>query len=680
MEEYASSYIWLRQFVDILEQNGISSLCFLKSACAKQWAPDTQIAFVGPCNSGKSTLINALCRSHALPTGMNVDMRIPVRLGCGDNGDSVIVHSLRSGPSRLLSSDDYWEQYSCLPGEKPGLWEDATILRPTAWSDAQLIDTPGWQPTQMDAFETYLNAEILVCVLNAVHLLSLENQVFFRYLKAHWDNGSLFFAVNWINLVPPQEEECLFGQFRDYLQDTWKVPVDEDFLSCRYFGIDAYQAACVRNHIPIEIHVGGKILNIDLQPESEAESGILLFENALREEMDNLSAKPFYSPYLHAKLAEGLRDFKKQAESNLTECANRIRDVEIQINALNQQWKEWNALREQLKWLYQQLLESIAEKAADVYDSFIWDVEADWEKYFSAQKIPFGVVEQAKLAKVQVIYGVKAVGHSLSEEDERKRDHEIRNATSGLTNAIQVYIQSKLEGLDSRIAAECTDIAAAYEQRITRAKGSTFSLGKEQDYFLESIHEKNFCRSEENSSTLIQQSNPQYMLLSILLFQNSTLAYDSLFMDLSPEKLIAEGFYRKIYNLCVTTIFGYVTGTLFLSMIARCLWSIYRRVDDAATMAQRLLLSSKELILNELRQNRNEFANSFQSTLKSDMAVAYKMLMEEPTKRLSECKTDLLHLEEQKMQIQREQNRERRVLEKAEFKLIEILDNIKQGA
>lgn len=562
------------------------------------------ILFAGKFNAGKSTLINALVgekrqRTGALPETAEVA--------------EVICHR---------------------------------------YKNVVLIDTPGHDTEYAVNLSALPCADILIYVLNAGNFMSSQDREMIQEIKKQWQGSTVFFVINWMDLIPTDPLKNVEQQMKQCIKAVWGE-------KSMIFFTNGFLAECIRTDSPYTLRQGHRFISMQISEADMEESGLPGLEDALLKAASSHKTNIQYCRRRFAIIKQTLHRTEEMIGQRQTAFETVVEELSREKENLAHISSCLQMVWVNIEQLFSQLLQEIATKTGQFYDNFVKDVEEHWDGHFDQAKVDFGIIEQAKLAKCQVEYEIKKFAtHRLTEKDIQERNARFKESTYAVSLSIQEYIQNKSYDMKSQMETECESLLLAYEKRLSELGGKMMSAGLDGVDLQEILSNVMDANGIKADIIVFKEVKPEQLVLSLVLFQNTTMAYDSLFVQMSPEEFIAEGLYRKLYGLCVTTAIGCVTGTYFLGLLAQCAYQVFRRYEKASDMGRQLLLSAREETVRALRSNRQAFMGQMEHELEKNLADSRRIFQEIRERIMERNRADMEQVIQRLKQNEMEQEKQ----------------------
>lgn len=196
------------------EQN-VELLLDTKAICDYLVHPNFRIAVFAPFNHGKSTLLNALLGSHALPMDLIPTTGSVINIKYGDEVRTRIT--MLDGSHTNESGTEILKRFAILDDERR-MRDDVAYVEvfcpdPLLKEGVELLDLPGTNDmaAQDDLVRSQiLSADLVIQVLDARKLMTLGEREGLRDWLIDRGINTVIFVINFLNLLEPsqQQEVC----------------------------------------------------------------------------------------------------------------------------------------------------------------------------------------------------------------------------------------------------------------------------------------------------------------------------------------------------------------------------------------------------------------------------------------------------------------------------------------
>jgi Dynamin family len=195
-------------------------LAELRAAWRHYTSEGVRVAVVGPFNHGKSTLLNALLGTRALPVDVVPSTGGVITLRHGTVPETRVV--LAGGETVSEPGFDLLRRFALLDDARR-MQDDVTAVElrlphPLLARGVTLLDLPGTNDRhEQDALvrETLLSVDLVVYLLNARQLFTLEEQTQVRTWLLDRGISEMVFVLNFLNLVEPEDRERVWQRAVD---------------------------------------------------------------------------------------------------------------------------------------------------------------------------------------------------------------------------------------------------------------------------------------------------------------------------------------------------------------------------------------------------------------------------------------------------------------------------------
>ncbi|AFY45954.1 DnaJ-class molecular chaperone with C-terminal Zn finger domain [Nostoc sp. PCC 7524] len=231
--------------------------------------PNFRIAVFGPFNHGKSTLLNAILGTRALPIDLIPTTGAAITVKYGSDVRTRIM--LRDGTEIYRSGTEVLQQYAILDGDRQMRKDVASVevFCPHTFLETgvELIDLPGTNDRdEQDNLvrEQLLSADLVVQLLDARKLMTLGERENLRDWLLDRNIKTVIFVANFINLLDPEEQKQVQNRLR-FVAESFRAELPPGFSNL--YRVDALPALRAR----LKGDVG-----------AASSSGLVAFETALQ--------------------------------------------------------------------------------------------------------------------------------------------------------------------------------------------------------------------------------------------------------------------------------------------------------------------------------------------------------------------------------------------------------------
>lgn len=260
-----------------------------------------KILFMGKFKTGKSTLINAFVGKSIMATRATACTAVIATVKYGRDIDRVrVVYTPESQRApEIFDTNQFARKFAIRQSEEQQLIKSGgRIERFAEVSHAEmfstngffadgtcLIDSPGLEEdiSRTTVTKKFLpRANAIVFTLDATMLFSAKEREYIADNFAGKHMTNLFFVVNKINQIQPDQTDIVKSKVRNQLEGVFTNSAgrfDGALYERRVFFLDAYGAECVRTNTPHKIQVGRREVEV---PVTLAETGFIAFADELR--------------------------------------------------------------------------------------------------------------------------------------------------------------------------------------------------------------------------------------------------------------------------------------------------------------------------------------------------------------------------------------------------------------
>ncbi|MBD2343213.1 dynamin family protein [Anabaena subtropica] len=245
------------------------------SVCNYLDNPNFRIAVFGPFNHGKSTLLNAVLGSRALPIDLIPTTGAAIAVKYGSSVRSRIM--LVDGTEVYRSGTEVLQQFAILDGNRQ-MRKDVSSVEvfcphPFLETGVEFVDLPGTNDREEQdnlVKEQLLSADLVVQLLDARKLMTLGERENLRDWLLDRGIKTVIFVANFINLLEPEEQKQVQSRLR-FVAESFRAELPPGFSNL--YRVDALPALRAR----LKGDVG-----------AASSSGLAGFETALQNVVDIL--------------------------------------------------------------------------------------------------------------------------------------------------------------------------------------------------------------------------------------------------------------------------------------------------------------------------------------------------------------------------------------------------------
>ncbi|MBT9313463.1 dynamin family protein [Leptothoe kymatousa] len=204
----------LKRAVGLLEADQTDLKERILRQCQLLGYPKLRVTVFGPFNHGKSTLLNALLGTRALPISLVPTTGAAITI---THGPELISRITLTNGSRLKApGTDLLQRYATLDGQKAQVTAvEVQCPHPLLQLGLELVDLPGTDDQPLNNQLVYgqlLEADGVIQVLDGRKLMTLDE----RHQLQDWLMArgvtTVLFVVNFLNLVEPDERQAVMAR------------------------------------------------------------------------------------------------------------------------------------------------------------------------------------------------------------------------------------------------------------------------------------------------------------------------------------------------------------------------------------------------------------------------------------------------------------------------------------
>jgi GTPase Era involved in 16S rRNA processing len=256
----------------------------------KLWVKDEvamqrNILFIGPIDSGKSTLINALLKKNLLVTSILPATAVITKIVTSDL-EGVSVFNKNQPEPENISLIEFNEKFRIEPRNENKFKNiDYALLNhkcDNTIRDLAIIDTPGLEYSEIknEISRNYLpSADVVVYVVNGIRSWTFEEREYICNEFANKQMDNVFFIITHADQLHREDLSQIKEHFKDTFHDVF-VDIhgvfNEEIFQQRVFLLNGYGALCARSGTSDKVN----------QSIKEEETGIIEFQDALSHYLD----------------------------------------------------------------------------------------------------------------------------------------------------------------------------------------------------------------------------------------------------------------------------------------------------------------------------------------------------------------------------------------------------------
>ena len=581
-----------------------------------------QVLFTGSFNAGKSTTLNAIMRQKLLFVSINPATPVITRIVNGeDKNMAIVTYRDSKRPDEEMTVEEFRNKFQ-LNTKEPEKYREVkyvTIQRRLPSETVVFVDSPGLGNTDNDDFianEYTAQADAVVFMLHATMLMSSNDKEYIRryYERRHLKN--VFFVANWYNVVPPYEEESIQERIEYALHEVFvdeNGNFDRKLYESRVFFVDSLTSECARTGCPKEIRKGKTKVEVKVEPEEDAYSGIPEFEEALYEFLQSSDKdKEGYRGYL-PRMAGMYRVASNSIEKRIKEAKKNIKELEkekeIQEKAIN----ELNQILDNIGRSFDNAMREIMIHIGAAYDGFVRNVDNHWEDYFEQEdnRVKFGLLDEAKIFALKAKhFGQNVLDNirGIERDDSVKiaRDQEFQKLISPISGAIEAFLNVQSKTMENQIMADSQETIdrlakdlEVYSQDLQDLQDSGINIA---DILASMSHS-----GKVDPKSITGKANMAQVLISALLFNNVDAAFENIAGGgMSWGAFLKDLIQRELVEIVLITIIASLNGIVLVYLIARAVYAVFRGSKAAKGISKKILIQAKGETLQALKNTRDK--------------------------------------------------------------------------
>ncbi|MBD2251450.1 dynamin family protein [Nostoc parmelioides] len=218
------------------------------SICSYLENPNFRIAVFGPFNHGKSTLLNAVLGSRALPIDLIPTTGAAITVKYGSSVRSRIM--LVDGTEVYRSGTEVLQQFAILDGNRQMRRDVASVEvfcpHPFLETGVEFVDLPGTNDREEQdnlVKEQLLSADLVVQLLDGRKLMTLGERENLRDWLLDRGIKTVIFVANFLNLLEPEEQQQVQNRLR-FVAESFRADLPPGFSNL--YRVDALPALRAR--------------------------------------------------------------------------------------------------------------------------------------------------------------------------------------------------------------------------------------------------------------------------------------------------------------------------------------------------------------------------------------------------------------------------------------------------
>jgi replication fork clamp-binding protein CrfC len=218
------------------------------TVCNHLTNPNFRIAVFGPFNHGKSTLLNAILGSRALPIDLIPTTGAAITVKYGSDVRTRIM--LVDGTEIYRSGTEVLQQFAILDNNRQMRKDVASVEifcpHPFLETGVEFVDLPGTNDREAQdnlVKEQLLSADLVVQLLDARKLMTLGERENLRDWLLDRGIKTVIFVANFINLLEPDEQQQVQNRLR-FVAESFRAELPAGFSNL--YRVDALPALRAR--------------------------------------------------------------------------------------------------------------------------------------------------------------------------------------------------------------------------------------------------------------------------------------------------------------------------------------------------------------------------------------------------------------------------------------------------
>lgn len=589
---------------------------------------EQKIVFLGSSNAGKSTLINAMLGECFLQTSMKAETALLTHIVSGNSGGNVRILEKTPGSGGFeIPEMVFWGEYQAekISAQHPENIHHAVLQCTHQKNGLVFADTPDFHLCRENLVPMEAavdSADAIIFVLNANRLLDLSEKEWMQQHLNNLNRRKVFFAVNWCSFASDENFQSLDLHLRNELAGILTDSsghFSQDLYDSRVFYIDALLAENARTGKAAFEWRMGKRVAVPVPPEDVVYSGVPELEEAVFHFI-----RESHLADASGRCMELMSQVIRSGENRLWEqeavFQSQVKSLTAEKALLAQKKQAASEKLRTIQTVFQQMSMALVNQTMRQYDLFVQSVEQDWKPYVQSTSLSFGAKEQARIACLKVKQGFselerKWTHQAVVGEDALSYEKELIEIIRPVTDAVGRYLEAHQLDMVQSANRENVKIISEYIQQLNAQYEELEKI--DPAYFSQAAATETLTSKLPDSRTeAIQSGSFANVLISLLFFQNTTMAYDMIFRKASLGRVVCDGFDRKASTMMVNFAIGVLTGGgYWAGMLLHSAYLAIRRVQKGENYGKEIFCSFQEPVVKGLTDARESIRSSAQALL-----------------------------------------------------------------
>lgn len=614
-----------------------------------------QVLFTGGFSSGKSTLLNALMRKELLKMSIKAETAVITKIIFNADEKVIVYKKQVDGKGQRIKEEytvsAFFEKFR-VSQENPEMFKEIDYVQLQQSQDGiggslvQLVDSPGTSNSETDtemARSFAKKASAIVYLINAVQPFTDEDKKYIKSHYAHKEIRNVFFVINRIDSVSPNEIGDLKESVKQHLTDVFTIngKFDEVLYAQRVFYTNAYGSLNTRTGRATRTPYGEFMIE-------DNQTGVPEFEHALGEFLSNdnrdRDAISAYIPKLSAIYSIAMNKVEKELE-NYKKGAEEIRKKSSELDAsMDKIQKVLDAIESKCKNTAAELVREIKQ----VYDNYVSAVEGGWDQYFADEN----VLKEINFKSFDMI-------RLATTKDEKVKQEKMKP----IQETIKKYIDSKGTMLKSNIngviEAKMIDLESSLKNFQDQLENLDCPININQ--ILKSI---NAAVTVDGTNAPDIKINSFQLILGII-GADPEVAIDAINGSKSNQQAIISSLTKNVFEYIAWNVVAWPLGIAML--LKRAYDMIKGWKDGGSNGAREIIKGLKSGTIQGLRSGKAELAKDVEVNVGGAVIRAGRTFSKSFHEELESYRKSfdemLRNLDDKNFSIESESNRTRLILE-----------------
>lgn len=577
-----------------------------------------QVLFTGVFSSGKSTLLNALMSKELLLASISPETAVITKIIFdADELVKVIYKKSDKNGKRIteeLSVEKFFEKFR-VSQDNPDEFMNVDYVVLQQPQDGiggklvQLVDSPGTNNSRADdetAREFAEKASAIVFLINATAAFNYDEKEYIKTHFAHKHMKNLFFVINHIDGVNPDEVDDLKKNARAQLNDVFTDEngnFDEALFNGRVFYTNAYGSLMSRIGEKVKTPYG--LVEVD-----DNLTGVPQFEDALGKYLtDGNRDKDALSAYLSQ-----MSNIYTSAEENVSNRLQQLREglEKAQENKieLERYIKKTENIIEGIKISCSTAVRNIILSAKNEYVSFVNRIDTNWESHFEEEKFD-------GFSYKDILYITTA---NIFKKNNPEKMEECQRRLAPVTDAFKSYFSSEMDTMKENIGSQVGSYINSLKKQLDNYQEQleTMDCPIDVSNIFGKLNRESIFPTIESEDSIELKGNIFQMVLGII-GRDPELIVKAQTGQLSNTEFIIESLKT---NFVWDVIFGSIVGVEWLFILVKMLKAVFEAGSTSTETARSLLNGIHKGVVENLKNFEEEFIVGLEKNIEAPILLA----------------------------------------------------------